>query len=480
LFRDFAGRAKAAFNCPNISAIYLDRNYRSTDTIVTFFNKFIKNDPDFHPSARVKPLKPEIKAESGLPPFPILGIFRDDSQDLADVVSDFLAAVFGAGYKIPGTDFELRKATNGGDFGDTVLLSKSVNEFGRPFMGIPPRPRFPYFLRLALEARGVRVFNPRGRPVRDVDAIRQLLGLILETIDQSSASFPSGEIAGGSSTFLRNDVKRVFGEWRQAARALLGSNPKALNGKSLQSQLGEMRNLAKFGGSGPRDWPLLDVIYAYIPFIPQLADDPEHQVYFEAVTRAAAQMVSFSGYRGLINRSLEHNVRSRRSAIYDMLSPLAEGDIDVDEEILVSPPRNCFNFMTIHQSKGLEYPMVLVDVSSEFKTDNAKQRFKRFPERASGTAQIEDAFAAYTEIGALRGQRTALQRSFEDIVREYYVAYSRPQSVLVLVGNRKALHTKTNIKHIGHFWRTNKSWAWADGLPTNKPPPIPDVPFQML
>lgn len=479
LFRDFATRAQNALGCGPIKPIYLHRNYRSTKDVVDFFNAFIVNDPDFTPGARVQPLKPAITPASGLPPFPILGIFRDEPSDLADAVADFLGDVFVNGGRAIGIDgLILRASPDGGDFGDAVLLSKSVNEFGRAAFGNPPAPKFPHFLRVALEARGYRVFNPRGRPLREVPALQQLLGLVLETLDPSSPSAPEGLVA--TNMALRTDVRRIFGEWRQAALGLIAQNPPALGKKKLHERLGEMRALTRPGSKGPRDWPLLDAIYAYVPYMPVLSDDPEHQAYMEAVSRAAAQMVSFSAYRGLVLRSNDVNLRSIEAALRDMLAPLAEGDIDIDEDIFSDPPRNCFNMMTIHQAKGLEFPLVLVDVSSECKTNHAKQRFKRFPETPSGTTSIEDAFAAFTEIGSLRMQRTALQRSFEDIIREYYVAYSRPQSALVLIGNSKALRTNTNIKHVGHFWQSQGFWPWTATYPAKKRPPLALCPFTLL
>lgn len=479
LFRDFAARAQNALGCDTIFPIYLHRNYRSTSNVVDFFNNFITNDPDFSPSARVQPLKPAIVAASGLEPFPILGIFREDLNDLANAVANFLGDVFiNGGRAIPDTNLILRATPDGGDFGDAVMLSKSVNEFGRGMFGQPPKPKFPHYLRTALEARQYRVFNPRGRPLREVVAMEYLLGLVLETIDPSSASAPEGSIA--PVTLLRQDVRRVFREWRDAARTLIAQNPPALDKKKLTERLAEMRTLATPGAIGPRDWPLLDAIYAYVPYLRVLSDDPEHQAYMEAVSRAAAQMVSFSGYRGLILRHPDHNRRSIEGALRDMLAPLAEGEIDIDEEIFADAPRNCFSMMTIHQAKGLEFPLVLVDVSSECKVDHPKQRFKRFPCMPSGTTAIEDAFADFTEIGALRKRRTAMQRSFEDIIREYYVAYSRPQSVLVIVGNSKVLRTKTKIKHVGHFWRSDSTWPWVLGYPAKQPPALARHPFILM
>lgn len=473
LFRDFASRAGEALDCGQISPIYLKENYRSSKAIVDFFNDFIANDPDFNPAARVEPLKPVITASGDVPHFPILGIFRDSPEETAAAVADFLEAVFeGSGAIIGDTGLTLRANADGGDYGDAVLLAKSVREFGPAWGGNPPKPKLPYLLRQELNGRSVPVFNPRGRPAHDVSAVRTLLGLILECLD------PYGLVQEELS--IRYQAKQLFSEWRSAAQRLLDMNPIAEDGKHLSERVSEMQDLANSQTDGPRDVPILDFVYAFSPYFEEFSDDPEHQVYFEGVSRAAAQLVSFSGYSGAILRDDPHNQRSIQSAMRDFLAPLADGDIDIDEEIFSDVPRNCLNMMTIHQAKGLEFPLVLLDVSSEFSRNNHNQRFKRFPEKPSATVEMEEAFAPYTPIGSLRQERSPLQRTFEDIIREYYVAFSRPESVLVLVGNAKSLATKTTIKHIGQFWRADSSWAWTDGYPKRKPPTLADTPFERI
>ena len=138
---------------------------------------------------------------------------------------------------------------------------------------------------------------------------------------------------------------------------------------------------------------------------------------------------------------------------------------DVDEEILPHVPRDCFTMMTIHQAKGLEYPLVIVDVAGDYTTNHPKQRFKRFPDAASTVATMEDDVGPFCDIGALRGQRNAMHRTFEDLVRLHYVAFSRPQTVLLLVGIDKCLAYETSIKHVGLFWRQDETWPWRQHVP---------------
>jgi DNA helicase-2/ATP-dependent DNA helicase PcrA len=154
------------------------------------------------------------------------------------------------------------------------------------------------------------------------------------------------------------------------------------------------------------------------------------------VSRSAAQAASFSPYRSLILRDEPHRTRSVQSLVRDVLAPIADDLIEDDEDIMPSIPRDRLNLMTIHQAKGLEFPLVIVDIASDFARNSPQQRFRRFPDSPSPVSMLENDLSPYTPIGQLRTARSAIQRSFEDLIRLYYVAYSRPQSVLLLVGRR--------------------------------------------
>jgi DNA helicase II / ATP-dependent DNA helicase PcrA len=146
-----------------------------------------------------------------------------------------------------------------------------------------------------------------------------------------------------------------------------------------------------------------------------------------------------------------------------------------------SVSRDRFAMMTIHQAKGLEFPMVVVDVASDFRTNHAKTRFRRFPEQPSNITAMEDDLAAACTVGALRQQRTALQRTFEDLIRLYYVAFSRPQSVLLLVGLDPCLQYRTSVRHVANFWRSNGTWAWITPHQGRRPPALANaIPLELI
>lgn len=469
LFRDFAARAAAALGGTAPQMLYLTDNYRSTPEIVAFFNAFAQNDPDFAP-ARIQPPKPRIVPNVPSNGVGILGMFRDDAEELGRDIADFLCQVFRGGGRPADAMLSetISCATAGGNFGDAVLLASTVNEFARPAFGSPGRARLPSRLREELRARGVECFNPRGRALKDVDEVSLMLGLALEALDPSSAANPDGVLASGMA--LTRVAKDCFANWRRDATSFLASSPQLVNGANVVDVLAKWRRFASRGDGAAGEWPALDVLYSFMPWITRFQDDPECQVYLEAISRCAAEAATFSGFRALLIRDDAYRTRSIEAVLRDVFAPIADGLVEIDEEIMSSVPRDRFNMMTIHQAKGLEFPLVIVDISSDFTRNHHKQAFRRFPTEPSTVAVLEDDLAHCTPIGGLRISRTALQRSFEDIVRLNYVAYSRPQSVLLLVGCIKGLSYKTTIRNIAKFWRADGTWPWIGPFAGRTPP----------
>jgi DNA helicase-2/ATP-dependent DNA helicase PcrA len=125
-------------------------------------------------------------------------------------------------------------------------------------------------------------------------------------------------------------------------------------------------------------------------------------------------------------------------------------------------PRDPLGILTTHPSKGLELPLVVVDIGSNFSRNHPRNAGLRFPAQASSVTMLEDDLAPYSDVSPARTARSALDRSFDDLVREYYVAYSRPQTALLLVGHDKTVATHKPVCNVAAWWRRDRSWAWHD------------------
>ncbi|MGD9560923.1 MAG: UvrD-helicase domain-containing protein [Pyrinomonadaceae bacterium] len=485
LFADFLNRFAQRLPIVTQPQIrYLVDNYRSTPPIVDLFNDFIRIDPAFAPS-RVQPPKPVIRAM--LPPngVPVLGMFRANAADLATDLSGFLWDVFRGGgvtVNINGTDTTIVRDGHHGDFGDAVFLSRTVNEFARQFGNQPRRERLPRLLRLALEARGVSVFNPRGQALRDIPDVKRLLGLVLECVDPPDAANPDGRIQTPRASRMRAEAVRYFRDWRFEARTFIATNPTPNAPHTLQEFVNAWQTRTPQTRAGwPEEHPLLDLCFKLVSWFEYLRDNPEGQVHLEAISRCIAQAATYSGFRSTIHHgdpALDE--ASIRQVLYNIMTPIAVQQIDLDEDIMPSVPRTFFQVMTVHQAKGLEFPLVIVDVSSDYGRDQPQQRFGRFPVEASNVCRLEDDLAYHCEIGPLRQRRDGLQRSFDDLTRLYYVAFSRPQSALLFVGRTPCLRYGTTIKSVATGWRTDESWAWRNNVDKPFPPLVNNHPLHLI
>ena len=480
LFRDFQQRfAQNLPHQPQPQLEYLVANYRSTPPIVSFFNTFILTDSDFQ-SARVQPPKPQILAQLAANGVPVLGMFRPTASALADDLTSFLWDVFrgpGRAINVGGTPITVIRDPNGGDFGDAVLLSHTVNEFAAQFGNNAPRERLPRLLRTRLSVRGVEVFNPRGRVLRDIPVVQQFLGTILNCVDAN------GVLQGTMTTVLRAEAIRYLNLWRQQANTFATTNPVPNSPHSFSDFVQAWQTRAVQGANmqWPREWLVLELGFKLMSWFPMLRDDPEGQVYLEAVSRCIAQAATFSPYRSTIIRGRPPNDdNSVKAVIRDILAPIAESSVDVDEEIMPHVPRSRFPIMTIHQAKGLEFPLVIVDVASDYTRNHPKNRFRRFPDSSSSVQNVEDDFAPFCQIGPLRRTRTGLRRSFDDLVRLYYVAYSRPQCVLMLVGVDSCLRYQTPIRHVATGWASAGTWSWRRHVGNPLPALVNNHPLLLL
>jgi DNA helicase-2/ATP-dependent DNA helicase PcrA len=180
---------------------------------------------------------------------------------------------------------------------------------------------------------------------------------------------------------------------------------------------------------------LLELIFTLTTWFPFFQRDPEGQVYLEAIARTIAEAGQMSSYGArLVFDPQQHADNSIREAIRTVFEPIAQGVIDLDEEIMPYVPRNYFPIMTIHQAKGLEFPLVIVDVGSDFRTDHPSQQRFRAPQGGDSVHNVERNVSAHCPIGPLRTGRADLDRAWDDLRRLYFVAYSRPENVLLLVG----------------------------------------------
>lgn len=462
LFRQFEDRANEHLGLEP-TTIYLSKNYRSTPEIVNFCNEFVTLD-DSYQDARVSG-KPSITTarKGSFENYPVLGMFRDDVQTLGEDLSEFLQEVFqGEGVTVEsdnGDQFNIRAHPSKGSLADVAVLCDSPEE--RSGSG---KIKLPLVLRNQLQTgdNPISVFNPRGQDLYNTRSVQRLCGLILECID------PEVSIEDDIDT-LPQDAVETFEAWRDEAQDYIGEPPTSRTGRTLEDFVDAWQSR---GSNWSTDIALADLVYRLITWIPQMQDDIEGLVYLEAVQRTITQATLFGKFGSELrfdpdNPDLEK--RSIREIYWNILVPLATGSIEIDEELLETVPRDHLNIMSIHQAKGLEFPLVVVDVGSDFERIHHTQAFRRYPRNGTSATILEDELRDHSPIGT--PARSALDRSFDDLIRKYFVAFSRAQDALLLVGLNSVREgydlqsgDHREIKNIATGWDRDNNWHWGEGL----------------
>ena len=446
---------------------YLSKNYISTPNIVEFCNNFVVLDKEYQ-NARVQS-KPKIipsRTQSFIN-YPILGMFRDNVETLASDLAQFIHTItYQNGFEVQSHQdgkHTIIINPDGGSPADIALLFGTPNE-----LNSGGKPRLPLLLRneLNMLSPPIQTFNPRGQNLELIPDVQILCGLILECIDPDS-------VVQLSIEKLPRDATVMFNIWRDQAQDYIDSNPNTKISISLEKFVNAWQNRELLGRkSREKDIALSDLIYKLVTWIPNMQNDIEGLVYLEAITRTVTQSGLFSKFGSNIildenNPELEQV--SIKHAYRNIFVPLATGAIEIDEDLLETLPNDRINIMSIHQAKGLEFPMVIVDVGSDFRQKHAKQEFKRFPTNGGKSCNMEDQLRQHSEMG--KPSRLAIDRAFDDLIRQYFVAYSRSKDVLLLVGlnsTKDGYHLKSGqqreIPNIATGWDRSETWHWDKEL----------------
>ena len=136
---------------------------------------------------------------------------------------------------------------------------------------------------------------------------------------------------------------------------------------------------------------------------------------------------------------LEKNIRD---FFNQFLRFLKDGGIDEYEDMAEYAPSGCVSFLTIHQAKGLEFPVVVVGGLHS-------RPYKSFTE-------LDTLLAPYLERPAFEPME---QIKFYDFRRLFYTAFSRPQNLLILACQETKGSWMTPSALIAPFFQNLPNWC---------------------
>lgn len=275
LFSQFESRFNRFINGFATEQIFLNRNYRSTQTIIDFVDGFAELDASYK-SARIKDKPKLVKGRGEVQEIPIIGIFRGDANELATAIAGFIDRLVnqrGLTLQSRQKSWKLELSLKG-SANDVALLASSVREEANG------QRRLPGFLRDALSKldRPIKVFNPRGEALVGIQDVQCILGLMLECID------PKSEIQN-SIGWLQS--LPILGDWRVVARDFVKKQRDTelrrfvrhwAHRKPYGRRLNEIERIS-----------LNDLLYKLIVWLPNFLNDVERVTQLEALSRTIAE-----------------------------------------------------------------------------------------------------------------------------------------------------------------------------------------------
>ncbi|WP_407376243.1 UvrD-helicase domain-containing protein [Methanobrevibacter sp.] len=511
LFTNYQKRIKEKLDI-DVEEINLRTNYRSTENIIEHCNQFaeldsiyqearVKNKPKIIAPLQTNPQKrrwvwAENKPKIIEPDFdkermPVLGMFRNNPEILAKDLARLINDLVNKGecelkvQQVLNEDY-YRKINNNRNIQslkqikqkniqesrklDKIKL-KLDSEYGSAsdmaILSYSPKERqyssksFLHHLRKNLKRlrKPIEMFNPRGIELQEVEIVSIFCGLILECID------PEGSIQKMDKT-IPNLAKHNMTRWRFAAKEYIKLNPEPnepmpLNSFVTRWQLRRPYPETDKDGNEikwPKNVSLIELAYKLTTWVEELQNDVEGIVYLQAITKSITQTGFFNKYHSVI--SFKNPIEEKESvleAIWNIFIPLSTGGVKIDESLLETLPNDRVNVLSIHQSKGLEFPLVIVDVGSRFKSNEMKTQRLRFPKSLKEQITIEDSIRKHSSLG--ESDRSEKDRSFDDLTRLYFVAFSRAEKVLLLVGLNPAIEGYN--KKDQHFTIPNIALGWS-------------------
>ena len=500
LFTNFIERiAKIGIEAKEVN---LKTNYRSTENIIDLCNDFVELDDEYQ-SARVKE-KPKIEVpsfnEDDSNQVPILGMFRNNEQLLATDLAKFIDELNRNGivkrkikrvltkddnkkfnsdnkttlinYRDKGFDLAegedeiIIELGDDGSAEDIAFLTFSPKELtatgSRTF-------NFALKKQLGRLRHPIEVFNPRGQDLQNIDCVAVFCGLMLECIDPSSRYQRTNDK-------LPNSASMNMTAWRRKANSYIKDvNPEPHSPVSLEKFVTHWQIRHPFSSDESSDmkWPtkanLMELAYKLVSWIPEFQEDDEGVVYLKAITQTITQTSFFNKYSANIDfSSPEAEKESINEALLNIFVPIASGGVQIDENLFEVIPSNRFNIMSIHQAKGLEFPLVIVDVGSRFKKNLAKDANLRFPKNADSSSIIQDSIRKYSSL--YTNDRDSKDMAFDDLTRLYFVAFSRAKDVLLLVGlnpnidGYKQNEKQMKIPNVALGWNRDEEFIGFDNI----------------
>jgi len=386
---------------PGCTVIKLTTNYRSHRAIVERYDRWMSSADWSNPAGTPFRYDKTITANeaSTHPAYPaVIAIWGSNRRDEATRFADLV-------------EFLMKNAIIA-DFSQVALLLHSVRQdHSGSYLA-------------ALAAHGIPAFCPRARAYFESDVIRDMVGCFAVLFGWHGAG--RGQVAGAVAelaTYVDSAIVELGR--RFAAPHPLSSVLREWTDEIARLKEGEALDLR------PADY--LYRLLALQPFVAALKEE-----------NSARNLAIFSELLNVFQNYYHYTVVTHRNREFlrfhlfnSFLRLLYDGGINEYEDPDRPFPKGYVQVMTIHQAKGLEFPVVVVGSLST---------------QLSSQKQIDrDLGPFYHRLPFEPEARITLF----DRMRLHYVAFSRPQNVLVLTASEPPKD------HFAPIWQGLPQWPYV-------------------
>lgn len=372
---------------------FLSNNYRSHPHIVEYYDEYTRSFQVMNEEGARVSEKPSLNSSSNI---------KGDYPAVAHIT--------GRTIEITANNF----ARFVGDLLDNnviqqpsqcALLMRSVKETkykARPFAE-------------ALRTVNIQPYNPRSRTFLQQEEIMVALGAFISIVDIDLSALDAIRGQG---------IQRMVRSWVDEYQTIASTHPELSN--YVNESINNINSKPVNTGIGVNILEIFYRILAHEPFA-TWENDPERTYRLGKLSKLFETYASipFPNHPGSNRGNLRISTtaqgaisfRWRQNFYYSLMGLLAsQGLNDPEDEKIICPPDR-LPIMTVHQAKGLEFPFVFVyGLSQNPKLDSS--------------ILLEDALSRFRQNPPLISFNPN-QRAEQDLIRFYYVAYSRAQYALI-------------------------------------------------
>lgn len=390
---------------------FLQTNYRSHPDIINFYNRWMKNQQWIVDGMKFRFDKEIIPREEEFPDVPsVLRLsVKDDTDEYHEEVLRFIRYL------------ESERIIT--DYNQIAFLYRSV------------KSEKAKALAEYLEENGIKVFSPRSDMFFEREEIRLILGCFVTIFPQVEGLFEEGSTTAGLCL-----------QWSEYFIDQLQKDPIG-NRELIRWVLAMQKNHAPLTKSTNYGFTSLLYQFFQFPFFARFlevdleANKTDLRVAYNIGT--LTNLISKFEYLNSVTVLTPKNIDSVLKNFFNYyLRFLVQGGMSEFEDFDETLPSGCVSFMTIHQSKGLEFPITIV---------------------GSMNAVPAKSFTDLDEILQSEYFHKPIYEPLEytkffDFARLYYTAFSRAQNLLLLTGCETSSGRKTPSTYFESYWRSLPSW----------------------